>query len=479
MRDPARPAYDRGVQPAGGRPSTQFVRTDLGYLAYQVFGSGDRDLLFVTGGVSNIDAMWDEPSAVRFFDRLRGMARVVQFDMRGSGVSDPIPGETRWLPLETYVEDAVAVLDAAGVERAVVYGDTEGGLTAMLLAATHPERVAALVLANAEARLVRAEDYPIGMPRHAADVLSQKYGAQHGTTAAMLELTAPSVAGDARFRSWFTRYQRLSVPLGLAQTTFDWFSEVDVRATLPLIGVPTLVVGRRDAQFHRLAYSEYLAEHIPGARLHVLEGADTLPFHAGDPTDLLDVVEDFVAGHRDSRPSERVLATVLFTDIVGSTRLAAEVGDRRWIDLLTEHDRIARAALARFGGREITMTGDGCLATFDGPSRAVACAEAMLDEAASIGLTLRAGLHVGEVEFRGEDIGGLAVHIAARVMDQAATGGVLVSATVKDLVVGSNLPFRPDSTVTLKGVPGEWSLFRLDDRTGNVTSRGVKAAGVR
>jgi len=449
------------VQPRGGAPTTRYVGTDLGYLAYQVFGSGERDIMFVTGGLSNIDVLWDEPSAVRFFDRLSRQSRVIHHDMRGSGVSDPIPGETQWLPLETYVQDILSVLDAAGSQRAVLYGDTEGGMSAMLLAAARPDRVSALVLVNSVARYQRSEDYPIGLPPAVAAALSEQYLAQHGTTGAMLDLTAPSVAADPRFRAWWTRYERLSVPLGLVRRTFDWFAGNDVRAALPLIQVPTLVVARRNAKFHRLAYSEYLAEHIPGAELRVLEGADTLPFHAGDFDAVLDEVESFLEGRSAAPHTDRVLATVLFTDIVRSTELASELGDRQWLDLLNEHNRIARAQLARFGGREIKLTGDGCLATFDGPGRAVQCAEAMVLGAAGISLTLRAGVHTGEVEFQEGDIGGLAVHIAARVMALADEGGVLVSSTVKDLVVGSDLPFAPQGTVTLRGVPGEWRLYRL------------------
>ncbi len=378
---------------SGGRPETRYVETPLGYLAYQVFGEGERDIAFVTGGVSNIDALWDEPSAVRFFDRLARMGRVLIYDMRGSGVSDPIPGDTIWLPLEGNMEDLRAVLDAAGFERPVVYGDTEGGLWVMMLAATHPDRVGALVLANCYPRLLRADDYPIGMPGRVADELSSQYVAQHGTSGDMLDLTAPSVANDPRFRNWFTRYQRLSVPLGLVRRTFDWFTEVDVRSTLPLIHAPTLVVGRRDALFHRLALSEYLASHIEGARLRVVEGADTLPFHAGNFGPVLDHVEEFLTGRAESGPIDRVLSTVLFTDIVGSTSRAASLGDQRWLDLLAEHDRIVRGQLGRFRGREIKMTGDGCLATFDGPARAVACALAIRDDLEPLGIRMRAGIH--------------------------------------------------------------------------------------
>jgi class 3 adenylate cyclase len=415
--------------------------------------------MFLTGALSNSDAIWDEPSAARFFDRLSAMGRVIRYDLRGSGVSDPAPVGNIWMTIEENVDDIRAVLDAAGSQQAVVYGDTEGGLSAVMLAATDPDRVAALVLVNAVPHLLREDDYPIGAPLEVADALSKQYVAQHGTTSDMLELTAPSVANDLRFRNWWTRYQRMSVPLGLVKTTFDWFAEVDVRAALPLINVPTLVVARRDAKFHRAAYGEYIAERIPGAELRIVEGADTLPFHAGDFGPTLDAVEEFLTGRRESSRVDRVLATVLFTDIVGSTALASTLGDVRWLDLLEEHNRIVRAQLARFRGREIKMTGDGCVATFDGPARAVACAMAIVEQVSAIGLELRAGIHTGEVELRGSDIGGVGVHIASRVMNQAETGGILASGTVKDLVVGSGIDFIPCGSFDLKGVPGNWQLY--------------------
>jgi class 3 adenylate cyclase len=444
----------------GGRPQTRYVETELGYLAYQVIGAGDRDIMFLTGALSNSDAIWDEPSAVRFFDRLSTMGRVIRYDMRGSGVSDPVPGRNMWMTIEDNVDDVRAVLDAAGSEQAVVYGDTEGGLSAMMLAATAPERVSALVLVNAVPHLLREDDYPIGAPPHAADALSKQYAAQHGTTADMLELTAPSVANDMRFRNWWTRYQRLSVPLGLVKTTFDWFAEVDVRAALPLITAPTLVVARREAKFHRASLGEYIAQNIQGAEFRMVEGADTLPFHAGDFGPTLDLVEEFLTGRMEASRGDRVLATVLFTDIVGSTALASSLGDERWLDLLGEHNRIVRAQLDRFRGREVKMTGDGCIATFDGPARAVACAVGIVDQVSTIGLELRAGIHTGEVELRDGDIGGVGVHIASRVMNQAETGGILVSGTVKDLVVGSGIEFIACGAFSLKGVPGDWQLYQ-------------------
>ncbi|HUP16116.1 MAG TPA: adenylate/guanylate cyclase domain-containing protein [Acidimicrobiia bacterium] len=442
-----------------GRPQTLYAETNLGYVGYQVIGEGERDIMFITGALSNADAIWDEPSAARFFDRLANMGRVIRYDMRGSGVSDPVPNRNMWMTIEENVDDVRAVLDAAGSDQAVIYGDTEGGLSGMMLAATDPERVSALVLVNAVPHLLREDDYPIGAPLQAADALSKQYVAQHGTTSDMLELTAPSVANDLRFRNWWTRYQRMSVPLGLVKTTFDWFAEVDVRAALPLITVPTLVVARRDAKFHRLAFGEYIAKNISGAELRIVEGADTLPFHAGDFGPTLDSVEEFLTGRKESSRADRVLATVLFTDIVGSTALASTLGDVRWLDLLEEHNRIVRAQLERFRGKEIKMTGDGCVATFDGPARAVACALGIVEQVSAIGLELRAGIHTGEVELRGGDIGGVGVHIASRVMSQAETGGILASGTVKDLVVGSGIDFIPCGSFDLKGVPGNWQLY--------------------
>ncbi len=416
----------------------------------------------MTGALTNLDAIWDEPSAVRFLDRLGSMGRVIFYDMRGSGVSDPILDRSKWLPIEALVDDVRAVLDAVGSEQAVVYGDTEGGFSAMMPAAVDPQRVSALVLVNAYPRLLRADDYPIGAPQAVADALAHMYAAQHGTTGAMLEMTAPSAAGDLRFRTWWTRYQRSSVPLGLARSTFEWFGEVDVRAALPLIHAPTLVVSRREARFHRMQYGEYLASLIEGAVLRVVEGADTLPFHAGDFEPTLEHVEEFLTGKHDVAREDRFLATVLFTDIIGSTALAASMGDQRWLDLLSEHDRIVRAQLGRFRGSEIKMTGDGCVATFDGPARAIACAAALKVQLSSIGLEVRAGIHTGEVEMRGGELGGIGVYIAARVMAHAQDGGILVSGTVKDLVVGSGIGFTACGTVELKGVPSDWSLYELD-----------------
>jgi class 3 adenylate cyclase/pimeloyl-ACP methyl ester carboxylesterase len=443
------------------RPETRYVEVAGGHVAYQVFGSGDRDIVFITNGLTHLDAIWDEPSAARFFDRLAGMGRIIRYDMRGAGVSDPVPGEATWQPVEEVVDDIIGVLDAVTADRVVAYGDTEGGLFAAMLAASYPRRVSSLVLVNAFAHLLRRDDYPIGIPEEVARALSELYVAQHGTTGDMLQLTAPSMADDTRFRSWWVRYMRSCAPLGLVKGTFDWFGQVDVRAALPLIAAPTLVIARRHAQYHLLGYSEYLAAHIPEAELRVLPGADTLPFHAGDFDTVLDEVEPFVTGRREAPPTDRVLATVVFTDIVDSTATAARLGDRRWRDLLYEHDRIVRAEILRFRGSEIEVTGDGSLSTFDGPARAVKCAAAIAAQLEQMGISVRAGVHTGEVERTDTGIRGLGVHIASRVMSAAPHGGVVVSGTVRDLVVGSGLQFDELGSFDLKGVPGSWNLLRL------------------
>ena len=299
----------------------------------------------------------------------------------------------------------------------------------------------------------------MGAPPEVIDQLHSLWEAQHGTTGAMLELTAPSVAGDARFRAWFSRFQRGALKPRIAAQAITWVANTDVRAALPSIQAETLVIHRRDARHYRLDYGRHLAESIPQARLEIVDGADAFPFHAGAVDPILDLVEEFVTGKARVRETDRVLATVLFTDIVGSTATAAEIGDERWLDLLATHDGIVRRNLERFRGVEVKMTGDGLLATFDGPQRAILSAFAMSSELAEVGLTIRAGIHTGEVERRSNDLGGVAVHLASRVMASAGSGGVVVSSTVKDLVVGSPIEFTTRGEYSLKGVPGTWTLY--------------------
>ena len=446
------------------RPDTHYVETPRGHIGYQIYGAGDRDILFSTGAIKNIDAMWDEPSAVRFLDRLASMGRIIIFDMPGSGISDPIKDRESWGPIEEHGDDVLAVLDAAGSERAVLYGDTEGCFGTLTVASREPDRVESMVIVNGLARLNRADDYPIGMPEAVQSIIGKQYVEQHGRTGAMLDLTAPSVANDQRFRKWWTRYQRLSVPMGLVSQTYAWFQNVDLRYLLASITTPTRVIARRDALYHRLAYSEYLTEHLANAELIVVDGVDTVPFHAGDFGPILDHVEEFVTGDVVEAPSQRALKTVMFTDIVGSTSKASEFGDERWLDLLAEHDRILRLEIARYGGDEVKMTGDGCVAVFDRPVSAIQCAGAVTRMLGAIGLPIRAGIHTGEIELRDGEIRGLGLHVAARVMDTAESGGVVVSRTVRDLVIGSNISFRANGEYDLKGVEGSWDLYCVVDQ---------------
>lgn len=443
-----------------GRPDTEFVDSGHGLVGYQVFGASSPDIVFITGWVTNVDMFWDEPSAARYFDRLGAMGRVFLIDKRGSGVSD---GSTRGYvdPVEDTLDDVRAVLDANDSTEAVLIGDTEGGMLACLLAATYPERFPTLVLVNSYARMARDDDYPIGAPPSAIAKLEGAWKQSFGQNGDALELTAPTAAADPRFRAWWPRFQRQSMAPSVGRKAIHWIAETDIRRVLPSIQAQTLVLQRRDARYHRLAFGEYLAEHIPGAELQVIAGADTFPFHAGELTETLDAIETFITGRSGSIETNRMLATVLFSDIVGSTSLASESGDDRWLDARADHDRIIRLLLERFHGREVKTTGDGFVATFDGPMRAIRCAQVMTAELKKIGLDIRVGLHTGEIDVRGDDIGGLSVHIAARVMAAAENGGIMASSTVKDLVIGSNMAFNECGVFELKGVPGSWSLFEV------------------
>ena len=437
------------------------METPRGSIGYQVFGQQRPDIVFLTNWMTNIDMFWDEPSAVRYLDRLGSLGRVFLIDKRGSGVSD-LSSRGFVDPVEDTVDDVRAVLDLHESKEAVLIGDTEGGSLACVLAATFPQRFPTLILVNSCARMARAEDYPIGAPPHVMKAFAQDWSDRFGVDADTLRLTAPSVAEDARFRAWYTRFQRQAMAPTVARMALNWIAETDVRMVLPTIQAHTLVIHRRDARFHRLDFGRYLAEHIPGASLHIVEGADTLPFHAGDTKEILDAIEAFLTGERAPLHTNRVLATVLFSDIVGSTSMVSSSGDEQWLDLLADHNRIVRAQLERFRGVEIETTGDGFVATFDGPHRAIQSALAMTHELEKIGLTIRVGIHTGEIEMRDGEVGGLAMHIGARVMAEARSGGVMVSGTVKDLVIGSTLDFAHCGQFELKGVPGTWNLYEVE-----------------
>jgi class 3 adenylate cyclase len=441
------------------QPETRYARSKDGHVAYQVVGDGPLDLVFIPAWASNVEVMWEEPLLARFLHRLSTFSRVLCFDKRGSGVSDPVPLAA--LPtLEEWMDDVRAVMDAAGSARAALLGSGEGGQMAMLFAATYPERVTALILVATSARFLRDLDYPWGLPADRVPQLLQGLEEAWGIGGS-LEILAPSVAHDERLRRWFARYERLGMGPRAFATMWGAYLERDLRRVLPSIRVPTLVLHRAEDRYFRVGHGRYLAEHIPGAKYVELPGEDNL-IVVGDTETMLGEIEEFLTGVRPLPESDRVLATVLFTDIVASTERSAQVGDRRWKDLLDHHDTLVRRELERHRGRFVKDTGDGILATFDGPARAIRCAQAIAASVKALGIEVRAGLHTGEVELRREDVTGIGVNIAARVMDAAGPGEVVVSSTVKDLVAGSGLRFADRGSHLLRGVPGEWRLFAVD-----------------
>ncbi len=425
-------------------------------IAYRVHGEGELDLVFVPGFVSHVELLWESPQLARFMRRLGAFARLVVFDKRGQGLSDrPADPPT----LEESMDDLHAVLDAAACERPAVFGISEGGPMSMLFAATYPERISSLVLYGTYARMVRSDDFSLGIPGEAldrwAEMVRQEWGGPVG-----LRNWAPSAIGDPEFERWWARLLRQGTSPAGAIALIELYREIDVRGALSSIDVPALVLHRAEDRIVPLQQGRFLAEQIEGARLVELEGVDHLAW-SGDQDALLDEVEEFLTGARRAHEPERALATVLFTDIVASTETAARLGDRRWRELLERHDAIVRRQLAIHRGREVKTMGDGFLATFDGPARAIRCATAITEAVREIGLEVRTGIHTGEVELIGDDVGGMAVNIGARIGALAAPEEVLVSSTVRELVVGSGLDFAERGTHTLKGAPDEWRLFAV------------------
>lgn len=438
-------------------PETRYARSGAVNIAYQVLGQGPRDLVLVPGWVSNIELFWEEPGVVRFLERLASFARLILFDKRGTGLSDRI-GE---LPgIEVRMDDVRAVMDAVGSERAALFGYSEGGPMCMLFAATYPARTEALITAGSYARLMEAPDYEWGISEPALEArltrIEREWGGPVG-----IEMRGPSVAADERVRHWWARFLRMSASATAAVALTRINAEIDIRHVLPTIRVPTLILHSVHDRVVDIGAGRYMAAKIPGAKLVELPSADHLPWLA-DADAILDEVETFLTGARPAVEADRVLATVLYTDIVGATGVAAAAGDRIWHDLLDTHHAAIRSELARFRGCEIDTAGDGFLATFDGPARAVRCACAILEAVRPLGLTLRAGVHTGECEIMGDKVGGIAVHIGARVIGFAEANEVLVSSTVKDLVAGSGLRFRDRGARRLKGVPDEWRLFAVE-----------------
>jgi class 3 adenylate cyclase len=442
------------------RPTTKFAKLGADRIGYQVLGRGPVDLVFLTGMSSHIDLRWEEPLNEYFLHRLASFSRLILFDRRGTGVSDRVSSEH--LPAwEAWADDMRVVLDTIGSERAAIMALFDGGPVAMLFAATYPERTAALVLAHTAARYVRADDYAAGLPPEVAEQLLRTVAELWGTDA-FVSIAAPSRRDDEGFCQRYGRYLRGAARPREAADQLRHLLSGDVRYVLPLVQCPTLVLNRRGYPAVTLDHARYLAEHIRDARLIELPGTDGV-LVTEHVDEILDGIEAFLGGLPGGAVPDRVLATVLFTDIVGSTDQAVAMGDRRWKAVLETHDGITREQVARFQGRFIESTGDGALATFDRPGRAIGAARAIQESVRALGIDIRAGLHAGEVEVRegGHRVGGVAVHIAARVLALARPGEVLVSSTVRDLVVGSGIEFRDRDVHDLKGVPGAWRLFAV------------------
>ncbi len=438
-------------------PETRYAKSGDVNIAYQVVGKGPPDLVLVPGWMSNIDVFWEEPAIDRFFNRLASFARLILFDKRGTGLSDRVSDMPS---LEVRMDDVRAVMDAVHSERAALFGYSEGGPMCALFAATYPTRTAALIMAGSYARRTSAPDYQWGLNERQLHAFIDRAEREWGGTVGIDE-RAPSMAHDERFRQWWARFLRMSASPAAAATLARMNGEIDVRHVLSAIRVPTLILHSVNDLTVNVGAGRYLAEHIPGAMYVELQGADHVPW-LSDADVIVDEIEEFLTGTRHSPEADRVLATVLFTDIVGATENASKLGDRRWHDLLDSHHALVRRELTRFRGREIDTAGDGFFATFDGPARAVRCACAISDAVRSLGIEIRAGLHTGECEVMGEKVGGIAVHIGARIAAHAAAGEVLVSNTVKDLVAGSGLSFGDRGAQSLKGVPGDWRLFAVE-----------------
>ena len=438
-------------------PETRYVAVGDADVAYQVVGEGRLDLLFCYGLGSHVEHCWEVPAIAGFLNSLTAFSRLILFDRRGTGASDAVPRNAMptW---EEWTEDIVAVLDAVGSKRTAILASLDAGPIAILFAAMHPDMVTALILHNTSARYLEADDYPIGVAPEILDDVVELVAMGWGT-ADLLGLADPSIANDAETLRLTSKVMRSSVTPRTAAAQWSYMLRVlDVRQALPLVQAPTLVFQVAEAPFLPVAHGRHLADHVTGGRFVQLPGADLGIFSA--PL-VADEVAELLTGERPTVEVDRILTTVLFTDIVGSTERAASIGDHRWRSLLDSHDATVRGQLRRFRGREINTTGDGFVASFDGPARAIRCAQAIAEATGKLGIQLRVGLHTGECEVRGDDLGGLAVHIAARVGSLAASGEVLVSGTVKDLVVGSGIEFVERGEHELKGVPGTWRLFAV------------------
>jgi len=433
--------------PNSGSPETRYAKSGGLNIAYQVVGKGPLDLIYVPGWISNVELMWDEPAHAHVLDRLASFSRLILFDKRGTGLSDPVPLD-RLPTLEERMDDVRAVLDAVDCEQAALFGFSEGGLMSVLFAATYPERITALALYGVFAKRIWSPDYPWA-PTPEARAREIEELEENWSDTMDLDKLAPSE--DDPFKNRLATYFRRSASPGAAVALMRMNTQIDVREVLPSIQAPTLVLHRRDDLDANVAEGRWLAEQIPGAKFVELPG-DAHTLWGGDTDSVVDQIEEFLTGARRGPDPDRVLATVLFTDIVGSTQQATRLGDRRWRELLERHHAVVRKELGRFNGRELDTAGDGFLATFDGPARAIRCAYAIESGVRGIGLEVRAGVHTGECELFADKVAGLAVHTGARIASEAQASEVLVSQTVKDLVAGSGISFEDRGEHELKGV---------------------------
>lgn len=436
-------------------PETKYVAVGGAEVAYQVVGDGPIDLLYFAGLGSHVELIWDYPPSASFFSRLASFSRLIIFDRRGAGASDPVPHSaiSTW---DVWADDALAVLDAAGSDHAAIFAEGDAGPTAILVAATHPERVEALVLADASARYLIADDYPIGLPPEMVDVFVESIRRTWGTPASV-RLVQPDA--DAELLRWGAKVLRASATPGAAAAQYGHIlSTTDVRRALPLVQAPTLVLHTKGHPFLGPEHGHFLADHIAGAELVELPHEETY-FSSAGYTRVIDEVAAFLTGEHPAVEIDHVLTTVLFTDIVESTRAVVAMGDQRWRALLDSHDRAVREQFRRFHGREIMTTGDGFMASFDSPMRGIRCAQGIIDAARSLGLEVRSGLHTGECQLRGHDLSGLTVHVAARIGQLALAGEVLASSMVKQLVAGTGIDLAERGERQLKGVPGSWPLY--------------------
>jgi class 3 adenylate cyclase len=437
------------------RPRTRYATSGDLDIAYQVVGEGPPDLVVVPPGLSLLDTGWDDAALARFWRRLASFSRLILLDKRGTGLSDRVTGVPT---LEERMDDVRAVMDAVGSERAAVLGGSEAGPITTLFAATYPERAAALILVGAIVKWLATPDFPWAFTAEQNESQLDYFERAWGSGRSAPRWFAPSLAGDPRAEEWAGRVERQTGTPSAMATFLAMNLRIDIRPILGTVSVPTLVIHRVGDLVADVRQGRYYAEHIRGAKYVELPGNDHW-WWVGDADAVIDEVQEFLTGHRHEPEAERVLKTVLFTDIVGSTERASELGDRRWRELLDSHDRAIRGELDHYRGVEINTTGDGFVACFDGPARAIRCAQAIAARAPEIGLEIRAGLHTGECELRGDNLAGIAVHVGARVAALAGPGEVLVTSTVRDLVAGSGIEFDAHGRSALKGVPGEWEIL--------------------